>query len=62
MNRMIEDTEKLRFVIMVKGQRVSIPFLSEQAAVQQIANLPQDQQMIAEVVPITPDNKQLLLG
>lgn len=62
MNKMIEETEQLRFVIMVAGKTVSIPFITEQAAVQHIANLPQDQQTIAEVVPVTSDNKQLLLG
>ena len=62
MNTMIENTEKLRYVIMVNGNRISVPFLTEQAAVQHLANLPQDQQLIAEVVPITQDDKQLLLG
>ena len=59
---MIENQDKLRYVIMINGNRISVPFLTEQAAVQHLAHLPQDQQTIAEVVPITPDDKQLLLG
>lgn len=63
MNRTtIENVDKLRYVIMVNGKRVSVPFLTETAAIQHLGNLPQDQQSIAEVVPITKDDKQLLLG
>ena len=62
MNTMIENQEKLRYVIMVNGNRISVPFLTEQAAVQHLSHLPQDQQILAEIVPITQDDKQLLLG
>jgi hypothetical protein len=61
MDNMIENDTQIRFVIKVDGQTVSEPYLSEAQALHQISNLPQYQQPLAEVVPITSDGKTLLL-
>jgi len=61
-NDMIENSEQLKYVIMVKGKTVSVPFMNEALAQAHIANLPQNQQMIAEVVPVNSEGKRLLLG
>lgn len=62
MNNLINETEQVRYVIMVNGQTVSIPFTSKMLAEQHIGNLPQDQQSIARVVTITENGQQILLG
>ena len=59
---MIKETEEVKYVIKVNGQVVSIPYTSEFLAQQNIANLSPDQQMLAEVVAVTPDGKELLFG
>lgn len=61
MENMIENNAQLKYVIKVNGKAVSKPFLSEAQALQHVVNLPQDQQPLAEVVPVTDDGKTLLL-
>lgn len=62
MNKLINEQEQVKYVIKVNGKVVSIPFTSKMLAEQHINNLPQDQQIIAEVVPVTEDGRQILFG
>lgn len=61
-HNMIEETLPMRYVVKVKGKEVSVPFLNEALAAQYVQSLPRDQQLVAEIVPVTTDGKQLLLG
>lgn len=61
MSKMIENNTDLKYVIKLNGEIVSKPFVSESQALHYISNLPQSQQPLAEVVPVTPDGKTLLL-
>jgi hypothetical protein len=62
MNQMLHEVDEVKYVVRVKGTIVSIQFTSQAVAEQHIANLPLDQQMIAEVVPVTGAGQELLLG
>ncbi len=62
MNQMLHEVDEVKYVVRVKGTIVSIQFASQMVAEQHIANLPLDQQMIAEVVPVTGTGQELLLG
>ena len=62
MNKLINEQEQVRYVIKVNGQTVSVPFATRPLAEAHLGNLPQDQQIIAEIVPVTEDNKQILFG
>ena len=62
MDRMLSEVEETKYVIKVRGQVVSVPFNTRSVAEQNIGNLPMDQQMIAEVVAVTSDGKEILFG
>ncbi len=62
MNKLINEQEQVRYVIKINGQTVSVPFASKMLAEQHIGNLPQDQQLLAEIVPVTDNGKQILFG
>ena len=57
-----DDNTNVRYVIKVKNQKVSVPFASVFEAQNEIRNLPVDQQVIAEVVPIKDDGTEIILG
>ena len=58
---LIGEEQETRYVIKIRGQVVSIPFQSRQLAENHIANLPQDQQVLAEIIPIAPSGQQILM-
>lgn len=60
MNKLINEQEQLKYAIKINGKVVSILFTSKMLAEQHLNNLPQEQQMIAEVVPVTKDGRQIL--
>ena len=62
MEQMLHEVEETKYVIKVNGRIVSIPFSSRMVAQQNVGNLPQEQQIIAEVVAVTPEGKELLFG
>ena len=62
MDKMINEAGQEKYVIKVNGQIVSIPFPSAQLAEAAIANLAEAHQAIAEVVPVTADGREVLLG
>lgn len=63
MDNMITDSnETLYYVVLVHGQEVSPRYNSPMLAEQQIQHLSPEHQSIAEVVPVTEDGRQLLLG
>lgn len=62
MEQMLHEVEEPKYVIKVKGQIVSIPYSSRELATQFIGNLPQDQQLIAEVVAVTHQGQEILFG
>jgi hypothetical protein len=57
-----DDPNVVQYVIKVNGVPVSAPFGDKMLAEMAKNNLPEEQRMIAEVVPITTDGKQILLG
>lgn len=62
MSRILSEVEQIKYIIKVNGQVVSIPFNTRQLAELNIGNLPQHQQVIAEIVEVTPEGKELLFG
>lgn len=62
MSQMLHEVDEVKYVVKVNGVTVSVPFTSRMIAEQHIANLPADQQPIAEVVPVTENGQQVLLG
>lgn len=63
MNNMItDDLDVVYYVVKVNGTAVSTPFNERMMADMAKNDLPEEQKMIAEVVPVTADGKQLLLG
>ncbi len=63
MNNMItDDMNTIFYVVKVNGQEVTAKFNDQPAATMAINNLPENQKMLAEVVAVTTDGKQILLG
>ena len=62
MTQMLHENDKIMYVIKVKGQTVSIPYSSPSLAEQNISLLAPEHQLIAEVVPVTQDGREILLG
>jgi hypothetical protein len=56
-----ETNEEMKFVIKVNGQARSKPLIRTLAE-QALQNLPEDERVIAELVPVTPGGQELLLG
>lgn len=61
-NQILTDNTVIYYIVRVNGQNMSVPFNSVQLAEMEKAKLPPDMQMIAEVVPVTSEGKELLLG
>lgn len=61
-NILIDDENTLRYVVMVNGVEVSPRYQTPQLAEMQLINLAENQQAIAEVVPVTEGGAKLLLG
>lgn len=56
-----DSSSPMKYVIKVRGQVRSSP-LPRSLAEAAMANLPVDERTIAELVPITTDGRELLLG
>lgn len=61
-NPMLSEVDETKFVVKVNGRVVSDTFASRMLAEQAVANLPKDQQPIAEIVPVTSGGQEILLG
>ena len=59
---MITEVTPTFFCIKIKGVVVVPNIPSRQLAEATLFNLPADQRVIAEIVPVTADGKSLLLG
>jgi len=63
MNNIItDDMDVVYYVVQVNGIPVSTRFNERMMAEMAKNGLPEEQKMIAEVVPVTTDGKQVLLG
>jgi len=63
MNNIITDNmDVVYFVGRINGQEVTTRFNDRMMAEMAINNLPEEQKLLAEVVPVTTDGKQVLLG
>jgi len=63
MNNIItDDMDVVYYVIKVNGVAVSTTFAEKLVAEMAKNNLPEEQRLLAEVVPVTSDGKQVLLG
>lgn len=61
-NQILNDNTVIYYVVRVNGQNMTIPFNSRQMAESEIVKLAPDLQALAEVVPVTAEGKELLLG
>jgi len=61
-NIITDDMNVVHYVVKVNGVEVSTRFGERMMAEMAKSNLPEEQKMIAEVVPVTTDGKQVLLG
>ncbi len=59
---MLTEVAVSRYVVKVRGITICAPQPSYSLAEGVVAMLPPDQQPFAEIVIVTEDNKQLLLG
>lgn len=63
MSDMLTDSDnQIMYVVKVNGQEVSPRYTSPQSAEAMIQHLSEAHRAIAEVVPVTVDGNQLLLG
>lgn len=63
MNNLIDNNLNMTYyAVKVNGQIVSAKYMSPQQAEMQIQHLNEAHQTIAEVVAVTSDGKELLLG
>lgn len=56
-----ENQTELKYVIKVNGKVRTVPLL-RQLAEDALQNLPEDERVIAELVPVTSGGQELLLG
>lgn len=61
-NDILNDNTVIYYVVRVNGQNMTIPFNSRQLAEMEITKLAPNLQSLAEVVPVTAEGKELLLG
>lgn len=61
-NQILNDNTVIYYVVRINGKDVTVPFSSPQLAEMEKSKLAPDLQMIAEVVPVTAEGKELLLG
>jgi hypothetical protein len=60
-NQILNDNTVLYYVVRVNGQNMSIPTTTKAIAEMEKMKLAPELQMIAEIVPVTADGKQMLL-
>lgn len=61
-NIITDDVNVVKYVVKVNGVEISTRFGERMMAEMAMNNLPDEQKTIAEVVSVTTDGKQLLLG
>lgn len=61
-NEILNDNTVIYYVVRVNGQNMTVPFNSMQMAEMERTKLAPDLQALAEVVPVTAEGKELLLG
>jgi hypothetical protein len=61
-NQILNDGTVLYYALKVDGRIVTPPMLERFMLEDYKKNLPSDQQGLAEVVMVTPDGKEMLLG
>ena len=57
-----DEVNTVEYVLKVNGVAVSGTFTDKMACEMAKLNLPEEQRMLAEVVPVTSDGKQVLFG
>ena len=62
MEQMLIDSEQVYYVIKVNGNVVSQPFTERMVAEMQKSQMPAETQLLAEIVPVTSDGRQVLFG
>jgi len=63
MNNMItDDINAVKYVVRVNGVDISAKFNDRTMAEMALNSLPDEQRFLAEVMSVTADGKQLLLG
>lgn len=61
MKKMVEQTQSLKYRVVVAGRTLNESF-TQQLAEQFIATLAPEQRALAEIVPVTNEGKQVLMG
>jgi hypothetical protein len=61
-NQILNDQTVVYYVVRLNGEIVSQRYQNSVLAEMEKSKLPPEQQALAEVVPITADGNQLLLG
>jgi hypothetical protein len=59
---MLTEVAPTRYIVKVNGVAVCTPQPTYQLAEAQILSLPEASRQYAQVIPVTVDNKELLLG
>lgn len=59
---MLTEIETTLWAVRINGQIVATNLPSRQVAEHTLLNLPADKQMVAEIVPMTPQGKTVLFG
>jgi len=62
MNNMVNEVSETKYAVKVNGEIVSPPYATPGGAEDMIKLLSEAHQSIAEVVPVTPEGKELLFG
>jgi hypothetical protein len=57
-----DEVNTVEYVLKINGVEVSGKFADKMACEMAKINLPEEQRMLAEVVPVTADGKQVLFG
>jgi hypothetical protein len=61
MKKMLNETPTLKYRVVVEGRTLNESF-TQQLAEQFIATLAPEQRTLAEIIPVTGDGKQVLMG
>lgn len=62
MNQMLHEVDEVKYVVKVHGKEVSPRYTTPQAADAALQMLSEAHRSIAEIVPVTDNGNQLLLG
>lgn len=59
---LVDDNNSTYYVVRVNGKDVSMRYSNKMMAEQEMVNLTEDQRENAEIVTVTAEGKQVLLG